>query len=414
MGGAVRVVTSYVAAWPLWKLSKALIVWIAVVVLAAVSAVAAGVATTTSRSDQVLIWLAFLGLGLVSVESSHRLRHPAGVSKDLLTVWALPVVFLLPPVYAVLLPVPLMLFRQIRATRLIVYRRVFSTAAIGLSDGLVSWTFHRFLLLIGSHGVGATRADRSLVLLVAVACATLGCAINVVLIGISVRFVAPETTWRQLLLDSEQLVIDGVEIALGVVVTACWLATPLLVLLALPAVLMVQRGLIHAQLRAAARQDAKTGLLNARAWQEEADREIARAQRQHRPLTILIVDIDHFKRVNDAHGHLTGDAALMAVVTALLGGLRPYDQLGRFGGEEFTVLLPGTTPSEGRAVAERLRRAVGDRPLSLDRTAVELTVSIGVASLGAHGHDLTDLLTAADHALYRAKQAGRDQVMAAG
>jgi len=106
--------------------------------------------------------------------------------------------------------------------------------------------------------------------------------------------------------------------------------------------------------------------------------------------------------------------ALTAVVTALLSGLRPYDQLGRFGGEGFTAVLPGTDHGEACAVAERLRRAVAGCPVLLGETPVELTISVGVAVLGEHGADLTDLLTAADHALYRAKQAGRNQVTVAG
>lgn len=414
MAGVYRAVTSYFAGWPVWKLSSGLLIWIAVVLLSALGAVAAGVATTAVRPDQMLTWLAFLGCGAVSVEAMHRLRHPAGVSKDLLSVWALPVALLLPPVYAVLLPIPLMLFRQLRATRLTVYRRVFSTAAIGLADGVVSWAFQHGLRWSALEDSGGSRAEHSLVVLVAVACAALGCVINVVLIGISVRLAAPGTTWNELLLDREQRVIDVVEIGLGVVVAACWLTTPLLVPAMLLPVLMVQRGLSHAQLRAAARLDAKTGLLNAKAWQEEAEREITRARRQRHPLAVVIVDIDHFKRVNDAHGHVAGDVALMAAVTALLGGLRPYDQLGRFGGEEFTVLLPGTSRSEACAVAERLRRAVGRSPVVLGDTTVDLTVSIGLAVLGEHGDDVTELLTAADHALYRAKQSGRDRVTAAG
>jgi diguanylate cyclase (GGDEF)-like protein len=418
VAGTSQAVTSYVSGWPLWKLSRGLIAWVTAVVLAASVAVAVGLDTTSIRSGPVLVWLVFLGLGLVSVEGSRRLRQPAGVSKDLLSVWALPVAFLLPPVYAMALPLPLMLFRQLRATRKIVYRRVFTTAAIALADGAVSWVFHHGLHSTDLGEVGGDRLDRSVIVLLALACAALGCAINLVLVAVSVRQASPATTWGELLLDREKLIIDAAEIGLGVIVTACWIVTPLLVVLALVPVLMVQRGLSHAQLRAAARLDAKTGLLNAKAWEEEAEREIVRARRQRHSLAVLIVDIDHFKRVNDARGHVAGDVALIAVVQALLGGLRPYDQMGRFGGEEFTVLLPGSGRGEACLIAERLRRAVGATCIALHdavagTVAVELTVSIGVAVLGAHGEDVTDLLTAADHALYEAKKAGRDQVAAA-
>ncbi len=413
MAGVLRTARVHLGTWPLWTMSGRLIAWVLAVVTVAAGVAVTGLTRTAPHLGDALTWLALLACALVSVEAVRRLRHPAGVSKDLLTVWALPVALLLPPVWAVLLPVPLMAYRQLRATRLTVYRRVFSTAAIGLADGAASWVFHDGLRRAGLDLSGGTRVQHSEVLLLAAAAAALGFAVNLLLISISVRLAAPGTTWRELFLDREQRYIDAVEIGLGLVVAASWLLTPLLALPMLLPVLVVQRGLHDAQLRAAARLDAKTGLLNATAWQEETDREITRAHRQRQPLAVLIADIDHFKGVNDTHGHLAGDVALLAVVRALLGGLRPYDQLGRFGGEEFTVVLPGTDHGEASAVAERLRRAVAEAHVVLDGVVVDLTVSIGVAVLGDHGHDLTDLLTAADHALYRAKQAGRNQVSVA-
>jgi PleD family two-component response regulator len=144
----------------------------------------------------------------------------------------------------------------------------------------------------------------------------------------------------------------------------------------------MQRSLMHQQLAAAARTDPKTGLLNATAWQREADTEVARAQRTGSPLALLLVDVDHFKRVNDSHGHLIGDEVLRALATELRQQARESDVVGRFGGEEFTVLLPRT---DGAG-------------------------AYGIAVLGQHGNDLFELLAAADVALYRAKDADRDRV----
>ncbi len=409
-----RSASGWVRQWALWTAPVALIWWVAGTVTAATGVAATGLAGTVLTRADLATWAVLLGCGVVSVEVIRRVGQPAGVAKDLLSVWALPVAFLLPPVFVVLFSVPLTVLRQVRVSRALAHRRVFSAAAIALADWVVSVAFHGVARWCAAHVAGGVQPERSVLVVAALGCAALGCAVNVVLIGTAVRLAAPETTWRELVIDREQRVIDVTEICLGAVVAGCWLTAPLLVLPMLVPVVLVQRSLSHAQLRAAARLDAKTGLLNAKAWQEEADLQISRALRESRVLAVLIADIDHFKRVNDAHGHLVGDAALLGAVTALRSGLRPYDQLGRFGGEEFTVVLPGTDGAEATGVAERLRRAVAASPVVFGDVTVDLSISVGVAVLGEHGHDLTDLLTAADHALYRAKQAGRNQVAVAG
>jgi diguanylate cyclase (GGDEF)-like protein len=150
------------------------------------------------------------------------------------------------------------------------------------------------------------------------------------------------------------------------------------------------------------------GLLNAAAWQREADAEIVRTRRTGSPLALLLIDVDHFKRVNDNHGHLIGDEVLRALAAELRHQVRESDVVGRFGGEEFTVLLPRTDAAAAHRIAERLRASAGR--LSVAAARISITVSIGVAVLGPHGDDLVELLAAADMALYQAKAAGRDQV----
>src|SRR5579875_4193568 len=137
---------------------------------------------------------------------------------------------------------------------------------------------------------------------------------------------------------------------------AAWTLSPLLLFVALPPVIVVQRSLVHQQLKTAARTDAKTGLLNAAAWQREAAAEISRALRAGEPLALLLADIDHFKRVNDTHGHLAGDEVLRHLATELRQQVRDSDLVGRFGGEEFVILLPNASPEEACRIAERLRR----------------------------------------------------------
>jgi diguanylate cyclase (GGDEF)-like protein len=203
--------------------------------------------------------------------------------------------------------------------------------------------------------------------------------------------------------------------------------------------MVLQRSLLHKQLRAAARTDAKTGLLNAGAWQREADAEVSRALRAGDPLALLVIDVDHFKRVNDAHGHLVGDEVLVGLAVALNQALRDRDLVGRFGGEEFVALLPRAGAAEAYRIAERLRIRVsrmtvpvlvggndaetvpaggaagghgtdGVPGVAAMGPTVGVTISIGVSVLGMHGCDMFELLAAADLALYQAKESGRDRV----
>jgi diguanylate cyclase (GGDEF)-like protein len=213
-----------------------------------------------------------------------------------------------------------------------------------------------------------------------------------------------------MLWDRERMLLDLTETCVGILVTIATALSSLLLAVALPPVILLQRSLMHQQLKAAARTDAKTGLLNAVTWQREADAEIARALRQDEPVALLLADVDHFKKVNDTHGHLVGDDVLRELASELRQQVRETDIVGRFGGEEFVILLSKTAPEEALRIAERLRRGVGVVQVLAGDATVSVTISIGVAVLSVHGRDLFELLAAADLALYRAKKTGRDRV----
>jgi two-component system cell cycle response regulator len=161
-----------------------------------------------------------------------------------------------------------------------------------------------------------------------------------------------------------------------------------------------------ARLEALLREDALTGLSNRRAILTQLAGMVSAARRHGHPLSVAILDLDHFKRINDTHGHAAGDKVLVTAAHALGAHLRAEDQLGRLGGEEFLVLLPDTDGMAARHVAEKLRAEVAAAP-----TEVRVTVSIGVATWDGEAPE--DLLHRADEALYAAKQAGRDRVLAA-
>jgi diguanylate cyclase (GGDEF)-like protein len=334
---------------------------------------------------------------------------PAGIGRDLLSAWWLPVVLLLPPVYALLIPIPMQALLQLRVRRTLLHRRAIVSAAYGLAGAAASGAFH---LVVPDPLQGGVQwlTDLESVLPTMVACAVLFTVINTGIVAVAAHSSAPGCRWHEHMRNREHLVLDLVELCLGVLVTIACALTPVLILVALPPVMLLQRSLMHQQLQAAARTDAKTGLLNAAAWQREADTEIARANRTGESLALLLIDIDHFKRVNDAHGHLAGDQVLIGVAGTLVSQLREYDVIGRFGGEEFVVLLPGADILEGCRVAERLRNRVRRLSVPADDESVSVTVSVGVALFRTHGQDLLELLASADLALYRAKKSGRDRI----
>jgi diguanylate cyclase (GGDEF)-like protein len=157
-------------------------------------------------------------------------------------------------------------------------------------------------------------------------------------------------------------------------------------------------------------RDGVTNLYNHRHIMELVKSELERARRYEHPFSVLMIDIDHFKKVNDEHGHTAGDAVLREVAGLLLDGMRVVDVLGRYGGEEFLAILPGTAYEEAVQTAERLRGRVGSHTFRVEGQEVRVTVSIGVATcprLGACG--APGLVHEADKALYRAKDAGRDR-----
>ncbi len=157
--------------------------------------------------------------------------------------------------------------------------------------------------------------------------------------------------------------------------------------------------------------DALTGIANRRHFELRAEVEVSDACRTGSALTLCVLDIDHFKRVNDTYGHAAGDAVLKRVATAISLAVRPGDLAARIGDEEFAVLLPGAAPDIASLVAERIRRAVEETLINVGETSIRVTASIGIAPLATAEDDIAPMLARADASLYRAKAAGRNRVM---
>jgi two-component system cell cycle response regulator len=179
-------------------------------------------------------------------------------------------------------------------------------------------------------------------------------------------------------------------------------------------ILALQEKLLATQrlLQQQASRDALTGLWNRRSILEILDRELARSQRDGQPVAAIMADLDYFKGVNDGHGHLTGDQVLRQAAQRLLGELRPYDTVGRYGGDEFLIVLPACGPDSAVHLAERLRNCLEAEPVQDNGKTIRVTLSLGVGVWDGK-MESDELLRCADDALYRAKNAGRNRAMLA-
>jgi len=167
----------------------------------------------------------------------------------------------------------------------------------------------------------------------------------------------------------------------------------------------------HQDLASAARLDYLTGICNRRAIDDLASRAIAAARRHGMPMAMMIIDVDHFKRINDEFGHEAGDQALIETVRRIRDSLRAEDLVGRLGGEEFVAVMPNTDGQSALAAAERTRHAFAHAPMQISGGSIAVTVSVGVAVLMAEDVQFSHLLRRADRAMYAAKAAGRNRVM---
>lgn len=412
VGGRVGGITR----WKLWTVPLGARLLIVTVELAALLGLVAAARDFHLTGYAIARWVLIVLLSLLHAEAAARIEQMrrylvASVHITMTSVWAFAAVIALPTIYAATLVAVLfaILSWQRRRQRSMTPHREIYSAAVGVLAALAASGIHHALLSrlpAGWSGGGASA-------LAVLAALIVYFLINVLLVLAAIYLAIGPVPVRELLPDREELALEIGTLVLGVFTGQALISTPWLVPLVLVLLVLLQRSSLVAQLEVAAATDTKTGLLNASAWQELAQRELVRSQHTDSPCALMLLDLDHFKRVNDTLGHLAGDAALRAIGDALKRELRGYDAVARFGGEEFVVLLNDLTLDEALVVAERTLTRVrnldihdpGDRP-----AGIRLTASIGLAAHPQHGQHLTDLLEAADVALYAAKRSGRDRV----
>lgn len=413
-----------IAGWALWSLPRRVLCVVLPVELLALVAVLIGAPHDLAAlpAEWIPRALVLVLAGVISTECSlgvERVRHRPSTAPhiDLSSVWTFAAAALLPGTTACLVVVVLYAHIYLRVDRragVPAHQVVFTAATILLAVETASTIMDRAGSVPYTSGVGL-----ALVALAVVAFA----AVNMLLVTAVVVLAGERrdtATFLRLLRGDNEWVLEFASLSMGALVGGAMSSFGLgYAVLVLPPLVMLHRTVLVRQLEEKANLDSKTGLLNAAAWHERAGQELRRAGRADQRAAVLVLDLDHFKLINDRHGHLVGDSVLAAVAAAVRAEVRDDDLVGRFGGEEFVVLLRGVDVEDDRAhaqaVAERIRRRVaalgvevpGPRGTIVVR---DFTVSIGGALYPPDGHDLVHLLEAADAAMYQAKNTGRNRV----
>jgi diguanylate cyclase (GGDEF)-like protein len=413
--------------WALWHLPGR-----AVLLVVGVEAAAGALLLTTAgavgHTQLALAGLLAL-LGVVHTEVAtgiDRIRRRAAETTcfNLSSVWTFAAALLLPPVpaVAVIVIVYLHLWQRVwRRAVVPLHRLVYTVASVVLAAGAAH-------AVVAGGALPVRPGD-----LVGVAVVAAAVLVYVVVTQLLEAGIGTLTSDRPSVGDLagrwDSHALELATTCLGALTAIALAAMPGLVVLVLPPILVLHRAVRVRQLEQAVATDAKTGLLTAAAWRIRAEEAIRRAGRTRGAVAVLVLDLDHFKAVNDEYGHLAGDEVLAAVAGELRTGVRQHDLVGRFGGEEFVVLLPDLAVGAGgraelSAVAERLRRRIAELQVSVAdgtpgrvvdgsagiRTITTLSISVGGATVPTDGRDLDEVLRSADASLYAAKRAGRNLV----
>ncbi|OKA06236.1 GGDEF domain-containing protein [Amycolatopsis regifaucium] len=413
--GAGTRLRTWVGHWELWSGPRGVpAIFLVVEGLAAAVAVIALLRSNYGITEFVRFG-SLLGLAFVQAELSRSVERLRRTLCDrphinMTSVWTFAGVLVLPSGLAVTLGLLIYLHLWLRVWRGMshrpAYRVVYCAAAIVLSC-LASG-----VIVAGWNGlpVGFTGSLRI------VEAAAVFTAANAFIVALSVYLHTGGRSPRSLFGTGDDNLLEVTTLVLGTSTALGIVHAPALVPFVLLPVLVLHRSVLVRQLEIAANIDGKTGVLNAHAWHLLSERALSSAARTKSKLGVLMLDLDHFKQVNDVYGHLAGDVVLKAVATTISEHVRDYDSVGRFGGEEFVVLLPGATETEVIPVAERVRQAVMALEVEVatasgPRIVRGLSVSIGVAVYPSGGTVLERLLHVADTALYQAKNSGRNRVV---
>jgi diguanylate cyclase (GGDEF)-like protein len=408
-----------VRGWRLWSLPRGAVVCLLLVEAAAVASTAVFGSRYPISGHQLGYFGATVAMGLVFAEATRgveRMRRWFSNTPhvNMSSVWTLSAALLTTPLLAAataaILYAHLWLRSWYRVSGVQAFRVVFNVSVVVLSCHAAA------AVAVAAPG-SALLPTRFVGALFVVLIIITYSAVNSTLAGLALSLLHDQRSLRSLLGSWRENSLEYATLCVGVIVAALLMWRPWLVVLVLLPLYVLHRSVLIRQLEDAITTDEKTGLLNATTWRGLATSAFDRARRHGTTLGLLMADLDHFAQVNEEFGYLVGDEALRAVAEAMRQEIQSYDLCGRFNGEEFVILLPGSQLADAIGVADRICQRIRD--LHAGRPAVDsgaagmrLSVSIGAASYPDAGQRLEEVLVAADNALFAAKDAGRDQVRA--
>lgn len=413
--------------WALWRVPRPVLGLVLAVDAAAVVLTVATVFMVDIEISDLWRFAALLACACASFElirgiELRRSRTPQGTAPyiDASAVWTIAALVALPPALASAMVVGTFVVRgwRIKRGQVVPYRWVYNCATV-----LVGTQVAVLVLSAGMSnypgaplGPGMTAAVDFGIVMVAAAIRWL---VNVSLVMVAIALYNPQARVKDLFSNGAEHFLEGGAAVFGIIAAAILVTSPVLMIGVVLVMVALHRGFLVSQLEAQARLDSKTGLAQSGRWHEYATGMLTRARQQGGSIGLLMVDLDHFKTLNDSHGHLFGDQVLKAVAEELLSEIRETDACGRWGGEGFSVVIADMdTAQELDRVAERLRRRIQSIVLEPPERAGEAGASITVtASIGGVLHtpddsetSLDDLILVADSALYEAKNNGRNTV----
>ncbi|MEW2507611.1 GGDEF domain-containing protein [Amycolatopsis sp. NPDC047767] len=408
--------------WKVWTLPRSVLATVLSVDAAAAALVAATALTSELSGRDVVRFGVLVVVGVLVAELTRyieqmrrRLADTPHVNMSSVTILA--VTLLTGPFLGAVAAAVLYAHLWRRAWRtaagLTVYRATFNASGMIVSTSAAAGVAQLF----GGHRVLDAVGPQSLIGFSLVIFSFW--AANSVLVGLVISQADGERSIPRLLGRWGENALEIVTLCLGVLTAVLMEWRPWLAVFIVPLVYVLHRSASVQHLEVAATTDAKTGLLNMYTWRCLAESGLEKARRRGYPVALLMADLDFFKRVNDVHGHLVGDQVLLRVAEVIRRQVRLGDLVGRFGGEEFVIFLSDITIDGAVDVAERIRLAVSDPKAELRRDGDRagqpptVSVSVGVAGDQDGDQDLEDLLRVADLAVYRAKQHGRNYVVAA-
>jgi diguanylate cyclase (GGDEF)-like protein len=403
---------SRVRGWPLWTRPRDWIIATLTAITVMLTWTAVSVLTVPVTLAQVGTFALLTALAVAQTEVSRRLERQRRILSNgpyisMTSVWLLPAGLLLPAQLVAALGFVLyvyLAFRSWSGTRPGEFHRVAANATTMILSAFAGG-------VVGHMALGSGVAT---VTLAGLAFFT----VNTALTGLGLYLADPEkATPVSCLGTMDDNLLELSTLCVGALLVMVLNEEPLLSVLVILPLYVLQRSVLIKRLEELATTDQKTQLLNATTWQDGAQREVSRAERDNGSFGAMMIDLDHFKRINDTYGHLAGDDVLKAVAAVVRQETRAHDLVGRFGGEEFVALLPSTSKADAIVTAERIRQRVSELIISTksnDGAAVAIerqTASIGVAAYPLDGTSIEEVMASADAAVYAAKDGGRNRVV---